>query len=88
MKRPNSPRKLLWIGIVFVVLGFLLPLILVLGVIENSFALSLLAYLFQLVGLILGVVYAAGAAMDRREKDEVTTKSKQEEQESQIGWME
>jgi len=91
MKLLNSPLKLFWAGVVCVVLGFILPFMIVLGFIENTFALTFLIYTLQLVGLILGVVAGAGLAFERRGKDKARKKAEQDElddQESTTGWME
>ncbi len=89
MKLLNSPRKLFWAGLVCVLLGFILPFMLVLGYIENTFAFTFFVYTLQLVGLILGVVSAAGMALTRRRKEEAKKKAEeQDEQESTTGWME
>ena len=85
----NSPRKLFWAGVICVVSGVVLPLLIVLGSIENTFALSFFIYILQLVGMILGVMAGAGLALDKRRKDEVKRKEDQpDEQESTTGWME
>lgn len=91
MKLLNSPRKLFWAGVVCVVLGFVLPFMIVMGYIENTFALTFLIYTLQLVGLILGVIAGAGLAFDRRRKDKSKKEAEQaelDEQESTTGWME
>jgi len=91
MKLLNSPRKLFWAGVVCVVLGFVLPFMIVLDFIENTFALTFLVYTLQLVGLILGVVAGAGLAFERRGKDKARKQAEQDEldeQESTTGWME
>ena len=85
----NSPRKLFWAGVICVVAGFVLPFLIVLGYIENTFALTFFIYTLQLVGMILGVMAGAGLALDKRRKDEVKRKEDQpDEQESTTGWME
>jgi hypothetical protein len=90
MKLLNSPRKLFWIGLACVVLGFVLPFAIVLDFIENTFALTFAIYTLQLVGLLMGVVSAAGFAMDRRRKEELKKEAAAEDQEedSTVGWME
>ena len=85
----NSPRKLFWTGVVCVVLGFVLPFLIILGYIENTFALTFLIYTLQLVGMILGVMAGAGLAVEKRQKDKAKRKSNEpDEQESRTGWME
>lgn len=89
MKNLTSPRNLFWIGLACVLLGFVLPFMIVLGFIENSFGFSLLIFTLQLVGLILGVMAAAGMALEKRRKDEAkrASENQDDEQESTTGWM-
>ena len=90
MKLLNSPRKLFWAGLVCVLLGFILPFLIILKFIENTFALSFFIYTLQLVGMILGIMAAAGLAIDKRAKEkmnEEARKKAEDEQESEIGWM-
>ena len=85
----NSPRKLFWAGVVCVVLGFVLPFLIVLDFIENTFALTFFIYTLQLVGMILGVMAGAGLALSNRRKDKAKRKEQEEDdQESTTGWME
>jgi len=90
MKLLNSPRKLFWAGLVCVLLGFILPFLIVLKFIENTFALSFFIYTLQLVGMILGIMSAAGLSIEKRTKDKMKLESQQreeDEKESDIGWM-
>ena len=89
LKLLNSPIKFFWAGVAFVVLGFALPLLIVLGVIENSFFLSFSIFVMQLVGFILGVIAAAGMALKRRRKKEIKDRTeKEDDHRSYPGWME
>jgi len=89
MKLLSSPSKFFWIGLVCVVLGFALPLLIILGFIENTFALSFFIYILQLVGMIMGIIAATGFAVNKRAKEELKKRKEQEkEQEDIIGWME
>ena len=87
MKSQISPIKLFLAGAVCVILGFILPLLIIIGIIENSFALSFLIYLLQLVGMILGVIAAAGLAVGRLNKQKAKRQAEQDEQEGELGWM-
>ena len=91
MKLLNSPRKLFWAGLICVILGFLLPFMIVLRFIENTFALSIFIYLLQLIGMILGIMSAAGLAINKRYEEKLEREAKEreaDEKESDIGWME
>ena len=85
----NSPRKLFWAGVICVVAGFVLPFLIVLGYIENTFALSFFIYILQLVGMILGIMAAAGLAIEKRYQGKKNQQAAEEEdeQESTTGWM-
>jgi hypothetical protein len=89
MKLLNSPLKIFFLGLACVLLGFVLPFLIVLGIIENTFVLSFFIYVLQLIGMILGVIAAAGLAINKRFKDEELEAKEREkdEQESTIGWM-
>ncbi len=89
MKNLTSPRSLFWIGLVCVFLGFILPFLIVLGYIENTFAFTFFIFTLQLVGLILGVIAAAGLALQKRrkEKEKRDKEHPEDDQESTTGWM-
>jgi hypothetical protein len=84
----NSPIKIFFAGLFCVLLGFLLPFLIVLGIIENSFGLSFFIFLMQLIGMILGVIAAAGLALKSRAKQARKKLGQEEEQESTTKWME
>ena len=89
MRFLNSPRKLFWAGVICVVSGVVLPFLIVLGAIENTFALSFFIYILQLVGMILGVMAGAGLALEKRQKAQDNRREQTpEDQESTTGWME
>lgn len=88
MKLLNSPVKIFWIGAGCVVLGFILPLLMVLGVIESTLFLSFFTFILQIIGLILGVIATAGMALNRRMKKEQKKNSSENDHESTTGWME
>jgi hypothetical protein len=87
MKLLNSPLKIFWLGLSFVLLGFILPLLIVVGLIENTFGLSFFIYILQFVGMMLGVVAGAGLAIERRVKDKEKEKETPDEQSDTVGWM-
>jgi nitrate reductase gamma subunit len=89
MKRLTSPRNLFWIGLVCVLLGFILPFLIVLGYLENSFGFSFFIFTLQVIGLILGVIAAAGMALEKRRKEEKeqTLENSEDDHESTTGWM-
>jgi len=57
------PWKIVAIGFVLVLFGFLAPFLMVIRVIEASFVLSFLSYGASVSGLLLGII---GAAMHSR----------------------
>ncbi len=66
------PFRLLIVGFVLVLTGFLIPFAVVLKMIENTFFLSFFAYGAQVSGLILGVIGAANYVTMGRGKDDET----------------
>lgn len=61
--RRLHPREMIALGFVLVLFGFLAPLLMVIKVIEASYALSFLSYGASVSGLLLGII---GAAMYSR----------------------
>jgi hypothetical protein len=57
------PKKIIAIGFVLVLFGFLAPFLMVIKVIETSYALSFLSHAASVSGLLLGII---GAAMYSR----------------------
>jgi membrane associated rhomboid family serine protease len=55
MIRP-SPFQLILIGFVLLVIGFILPFLMVLQLLESTLLLNFVAYLASLFGLIIGLV--------------------------------
>lgn len=53
------PGKMIAIGLILVLFGFLAPLLMVIDVIETSFFLSFLSHGASVSGLLLGIVGAA-----------------------------
>lgn len=55
----NHPLRLIAIGFVLVVVGFLIPILIVSQVIPSTYFLNFFAYIASFVGLMLGIVGAA-----------------------------
>jgi len=60
-----QPSQLILIGIILMVVGWVLPFLMVLRVLESSYALNFLSYTALVTGLFLGII---GAAMHVRLK--------------------
>jgi hypothetical protein len=61
------PKKIIAIGFVLVLFGFLAPFLMVIKVIKASYALSFLSYAASVGGLLLGLVGAAWySRLDKR----------------------
>ena len=67
--RPMSSLKLVTIGFALVLAGFLVPFLMVLGVLESGFMLSFSAYFFSLVGLLLAF-YGISHHVSLRSRDD------------------
>lgn len=51
-----SPTKMILIGFVLLVIGFVLPFAMVMRALESTLLLNFLAYLSSVVGLVLGLL--------------------------------
>ena len=63
-----SSRNILLIGFILVLLGFVLPLLIVLKILESTFALNFFSFAASMAGLLLGLVGAAQHAVENRHK--------------------
>jgi hypothetical protein len=61
-----SPFKLIGLGAVLVIIGFLVPFLMVIGIIPTGFLLSVLSYLASVSGFILGVIGTAFYVRERK----------------------
>jgi hypothetical protein len=65
-----SSRTIILIGFILVLLGFLLPFLMVMKVLESTFFLNFLSFIASLLGLFLGIMGAAQMAVEaRRSRD-------------------
>jgi len=67
--RPMSSLKLVTMGFALVLAGFLVPFLMVLGVLESGFTLSFSAYFSSLVGLLLAL-YGVFDYTNSRQRDD------------------
>lgn len=66
-----SSRAIIFIGFILVLLGFLLPLLMVMKVLESTYFLNFISFAASLIGLLLGLMGAAQMAVEaRRSRDE------------------
>jgi hypothetical protein len=66
-----SSRGILGIGFVLVSLGFLLPLLMVMKILESTYFLNFFSFIASLLGIFLGLMGAAQMAVSaRRSRDE------------------
>jgi hypothetical protein len=66
-----SSRRIILIGFFLVLLGFLLPLLMVIKVFESTFFLNFFSFIASVVGLFLGLMGAAQMAVEaRRSRDD------------------
>ena len=61
-----KPRTLFWIGGCLVFLGWLLPLLMVIHLLESTFFLNFFSWGASVTGLFLGLLGSAGFVRDRR----------------------
>jgi di/tricarboxylate transporter len=66
-----SSRTIIIIGGILVFLGFFLPLLMVIKVLESTFLLNFIAFTASLVGLFMGLIGTAQYVIEyRRKRDE------------------
>ena len=65
-----SSRAIILIGFILVLLGFLLPFLMLLKVLESTFFLNFFSFIASLLGLFLGIMGAAQMTVEaRRSRD-------------------
>ena len=88
MKNLISQRSLIWIGILLVSLGVVLPFLTVMGVLESTFFLAFLTFLFQLGGIIIGTIVTSQKVLEGRRKSRQKRKPPvEDDHESKTDWM-
>jgi hypothetical protein len=66
-----SSRSTIFLGFVLVFLGFLLPLLMVMKILESTYLLNFVSFIASLIGLFLGLMGAARYALEiRHRRDE------------------
>jgi membrane protein implicated in regulation of membrane protease activity len=66
-----SPVQMMLIGFVLLVIGFVLPFVMVLQIIESTLFLGFVAYLTSFLGLIIGLIgVVMQGRVGRRDDDE------------------
>jgi hypothetical protein len=63
-----SSRAILVIGFIMVLLGFVLPFLMVLKVLESTYFLNFFSYTVSLLGIFLGLMGSARMAAEFRSK--------------------
>lgn len=61
-----SPLTIILVGLLFVVLGVVFPLLMMLGVIPTTFVVSFLSFALSVGGVLMGVVGASRYVARRR----------------------
>ncbi len=64
---PMSPRTMIVVGILMMVVGWLLPFLMILQVLESTFFLNFLSFTLSTAGLFLGMIGAALYYRQRRQ---------------------
>ena len=64
----ENPRKLILIGFVLVALGFIFPVLMVIGVLEATLLLNFFAYGASIGGLLLGLIGTVQIAELRKKR--------------------
>ncbi len=64
---PMSPRTMIVVGILMMIVGWLLPFLMILQMLESTFFLNFLSFTLSTAGLFLGMIGAALYYRQRRQ---------------------
>jgi hypothetical protein len=64
--KPLSGRSIIIIGFLLVLLGFIIPFLMVMKIIESGFFLSFVSFASSTIGMFLGLIGAAMYVRDHR----------------------
>lgn len=53
-----KPAQMIWIGLVFMVMGVILPLLMVMKILPSSILLGLVSYTLSVIGMFVGMIGA------------------------------
>ena len=65
----SHPKRLIFIGFLLALFGFVGPFVIVLGLVESTFALNFISYAASVAGLFTGMMGAAMYTRSRRKQD-------------------
>lgn len=65
-----SGKQIILLGFVMVLFGFIMPWLMVLGIVQSTILLGLFTYAISTAGLLLGVIGAAMLGLDKKAKSE------------------
>jgi hypothetical protein len=65
-----GPNRLIWIGLLLLILGVVLPLLMVMQIIASTFFLNFLSFFLSLAGLIIGFIGTGLYVVVHRKKKE------------------
>jgi hypothetical protein len=63
-----NPRVLLWIGVILLILGFVLPLLMVAQVLKSTFFLNFFSWGCSFAGLLLGTLGVVTYAREKKRR--------------------
>jgi type IV secretory pathway TrbL component len=64
-----QPNKLLIVAFVLLLIGVVLPFLMVIKIIENSFLISFISYASSISGMVIGSIGAMMLSVSRRKRD-------------------
>lgn len=65
---PSEPKYLFGIGCLLLIIGWVLPLLMIMQYLESTFFLNFFAYIASLLGLFLGIIGAVSYVQRNRRK--------------------
>lgn len=67
---PTLAQRLIIIGLLLTLMGFVLPFLIILGVLKSTFLLNFLAFTVSVGGLFLGIIGVSMYVSKYRKRDE------------------
>ena len=70
MKLPKkNPEKLIWVGGVMVILGWVIPLLITMDYLPSTYFLNFLTFVFQVFGIIIAMLGFTSLVKARRDSE-------------------
>ena len=61
-----TPAQMMWIGGILLVVGVIFPLLMVVHIIQTTFVLGFISYIFSTIGMFMGMIGAFSYVKEKR----------------------